>query len=324
MSIAGISAVGLQMRAIVMKFSATAAAASFAVVLAIASDAASGASPALNILIYGNSFMNNTNLPDTFVKVAVGAGQTQPSVVNSSVNSQDLGYHIAHSSAISQIPQSGKWNYVVMQEYSTTPTDIQGICNPNGFKANAQTLYGLVVANSPAVKPVLFETWARQPSNPDLHSWYSSQPVVGGAAPYMAASLKMQSELRQHYGEARALLGGTSVCRLASVGDAFQSLSFNSDLYQPDVWHESNKGSLLGALILYDTIYQDGVADVSYTSMDAALTARGGLANYGISDASQWTALATLADTTAAVPEPTALGLLGVGAMLLIKRRRAA
>lgn len=305
-----------------MKSSAISASASVLFLLGAAASSAFALGTTPDILFYGNSFTNNVNVPGIFSSVAQAAGQVAPSYVNAAVNSQTLAYHIANNTAvISSSAQTGSWDYVVLQEYSTKPTSIAygGAGNPTGFKNDAVTLYNLVKANSAGVKPILYETWSRQPTNQaELGNFYPGLTANGtGPLPYTAAANQMQSELHTNYYAARTLLGASA--GLAPVGDAFQAMGFNTDLYQSDLYHESNKGGLMAAMLIYEQIYKDNLADVSYATMNSKLT----LSNYGIPDAATWTTFATLADTqTAAVPEPTAMVLLGLGSVAVLARRR--
>lgn len=289
------------------------------VLLAAAGGSAQAADPALNILFYGNSFTSQVNVPWLVQEVAVAAGKPSPNVVNAAVFGQALSYHIASNTAvISGAGQSGKWDYVVLQEYSTKPTDISGLGNPTGFKNDAQTLYGLVKANSAKAKAVLFETWARNPNDAaELTSFYPTQ-TAGKSAPYLDAANKMQAELRQYYGEAQEQIG-TAAATLAPAGDAIQSLGFDSSLYNSDLYHESDKGGLLAALVLYEAIYSANAQQLSYSAMDSTLT----LSNYGIGDAAAWGTLTSAA--AAAVPEPVSMSLcVAIGGTLLLRRRCAA
>lgn len=289
-----------------------------------AASSVSAAAPALNVLFYGNSFVNTINLPSIFSSVAVAGGQTAPSYVNAAVDGQTLQYHYTSNTApISSNPQSGKWDYVILQEYSTRPIDATNAPNygPSLFLQYAPLLYNTVKANSPNVKPVMYETWARQAGNSDLHTWYPSQPVVGTSNQYMAAANQMQSELHKYYYQQRTAFGN---CDLAPVGDAFQALSFDSTLYQGDLYHESAKGGLMAAMLIYSQIYNAPVSTIPYATMNSNLS--GGLAAYGISSSAAWTSFTATADAqTALVPEPTAMVLLGLGSFgILARRRRAA
>jgi hypothetical protein len=302
------------------------AAASVFLVLLIATVPASAT---VSVLFYGNSFTNygDVNVPDFFASVAVADGQAPPNVVDASVLGQTLAYHISNNSAvISGNAQSGHWTHVILQEFSTKPTDTS-VGNPTGFKNDARTLYNMVNANSPGVTPVLFETWARQPLNQaDLGSLYPALTGNGTAPlPYTAAANQMQAETTKYYYQAKAQIGD-SVARLAPVGDAFQAMDFDVSLYQSDYYHESRKGGLMAALLLYEAVYQNSVADISYAAICSQYI--GGLRTFGINSAAEWTAFSALAHSQSApaAPEPSIIVLLAGGAIGLVAyswRRRA-
>lgn len=324
-------------------------AAAVVLVLGAAAGSVSAAEPALNVLFYGNSYMNNLGVPNIFANVASRlGGHTKPNVVNGSVNSQALSFHIAvQTSNVPVAPNTtvnhwindntlnnnatGKWDFVVLQELSTNPTNIAGN-NPAGFKADAQTLFNLVKADTPTVSPVLLETWARHSTSPNYPGFYPS--LTAGGSPYYAAATKMQSELRQYYGEARTLLGGSTV-GLASVGDAFESIGglsnpnmFGGNLYNSsdvDMSHEGFVGAFLTALVLYDTVYHDNVSRFTWAQVSANSYWGEPLSARGVGQP-EWNILAAAADayaSPAAVPEPTSLlSMLVVGSGVLLRRRR--
>jgi hypothetical protein len=267
------------------------------------------AEPALNILVYGNSFVNNLGLPYMFANIAQGLGHPRPNMVNASVNSKDLAFHIAvQTSNTPVVPNkvvkhwiddnslnkncSGKWDYVIMHEYSSRPTNITyaSLGNPTAFKADAKKLYQLVAANSPKVTPILMETWARQPGKTaDLEHFYP------GLAP-LAAANKMQAELHQYYTEARAGIGN-SITGLASVGDAFQAMGFSAKLYNSDLYHDGYQGQMLACFTLYNTIYHTTVSQYSYEYMNTHM----GSDNFTQWKVTreEWTAMAAAADAAA-------------------------
>ena len=79
-----------------------------------------------------------------------------------------------------------------------------------------------------------------------------------------------------------------------------------------DLWHAQNRGSLLAALVIYGTIYEDTTSDIDLSGVLASL-------NLSPADG---TFLTGIADATL-VPEPGCLGLSGIGgAGLLLRRRR--
>lgn len=328
-------------------------------ILGGATGSALAAAPAQNILFYGNSFTANLNLPWMFANIAGGLGQTRPNAVNAAVGSEDLAFHIAvQNSNVAISPNtsvkhwiddnslnnnsSGKWNYVVLQEYSTKPTNIT---YPNGntglpygipagsplgngpaFISDASTLYNMVKTNSPTVTPILFESWTRQPGNTaDLGHFYPALTAPGTPAAYLNAANQMQSELHQYFDQARTVLGGDTVAGLADVGDAFQTLGYETKLYGGDLYHEGYLGQIMACLVLYDTIYNDNVSRFTFDYVDGHI-GYDNLTRNGLTSA-EWPAFAAAADAAAhpvLVPEPAGLGLLAAGAMMLLRRRSRA
>lgn len=259
------------------------------------------AAPAVNVLFYGNSFMNNVGVPGMFQKVALAGGQTQPNIVNASVNSQDLEYHYtSNSSIISSSVYSTQWNYVVLQEHSTKPTNITygtpDIGNPTNFKTYAKLLSDAVKANSPGAQSIFMQTWSRSPmATIDLPRFYPSL-TADKTAPYVDAANKMQDELIQYYNEAAALTGG----KVARVGEAFRASGYDLSLYNVDDYHETAKGGLLAALILYQTVYGADASAISYSTMNSHLNLNP-LGFKGPTADADWAAFVSLAT---AVPEP--------------------
>jgi hypothetical protein len=347
------------------------------------------ADPGLNILVYGNSFMAAANVPDILTCTVDAAGKPHPNVVNAAVFSMDLAYHIANTTSVVINPYSGnpisgisattgqptnfisdntlnnsasgKWNYVVLQEESSKPTDAvrtqatawgvpYSVSNATAFKNDAQTLYGMVKADSPAVKPVLCETWARYPGiSPiateavgarwtDLDTMYPTLTASKTPAAYLNASNQMQSELKKYYGQAKTQIDGAfpgvntlitpAGDAMKGTGKALYDASYEG--YDPSYWetispyrHESAKGAVMTALLLYRTIYQANTSDISYSSMQSYMSAhRGGLQSNGIPDAASWNALTAYVDSVPiSVPEPTSLSLLAIGSGFLLRRR---
>lgn len=181
-----------------------------------------------NILFVGNSFThgqyaplnvyNNANVHDGYSGATGGSGgvpgvfQKMASdlgypctVYIEAVSGQNLAYHYANESNI--IGQS-KWNTVVLQDYSTEPTD-DTVDNPAGFNiASFNTATGqlktLIRNANPNAKIVLYETWAR----PDLCRGT-------GYFPNLSAML---NQLHTNYYADNTTYGLNGV---APVGDAF-------------------------------------------------------------------------------------------------------
>jgi hypothetical protein len=313
--------------------------------VALAVGPASAADPALNILFYGSSYttpgdsgasVHPYTVPYLVKGIAKASGRTAPNVENASTYGGSLEGHIQNDTGFISNPidftesPGFKWNYVVLQESTLIPTNVTASIDesrtgdPEAFKANANTLYGLVKNHSPNAKAVLYETWAESPHSTTRLATFYPAPVG-----YVAKANQMSAELHQYYGEARTLLGSSA--SIAHVNDAFKASGYEDTLYRlgfdgtGDWRHPSPKGTLLAAMILYDTIYQTDASLISYSQMNLALTQMNSswpLSAYGIDNTTEWNALTGLAQSV--VPEPAGLGALVVGGMLFMCRRNRA
>ncbi len=161
-------------------------------------------------------------------------------------------------------------------------------------------MYQQVAARSPNVTAVMYETWARAPG---YYFYTGSNPSFPGGP------VQMQQELRDGYQMSTAninAVAGSTVAKYAPAGDAWENAGFAANLYAADNYHGSNRGSLLNALVLYGTIYDDS------TTSDIDLS--GVLSSLGLS-AADGQYLTSVADITL-VPEPSAL-VLAVLCLLL-------
>jgi hypothetical protein len=218
-----------------------------------------------NVLFYGNSFtigIGSTEaegaggVPGIVQTLATAAGHAAPRVENAAVAGQTLGWHIANNLAVIANPQdftppSGfQWDVVVLQEYSTRPTHIGDLA---AFLADVLALFAHVRGHSLAVKPVLYETWARAPG----HEFYTGPDPVfpGGPA-------QMQQELREGYNLAQqdfVATYGSGFAVVAPVGDAFEDTNW-ADLHSTDDYHANSRGTYLAALVIFGTIYRERTA----------------------------------------------------------------
>lgn len=268
------------------------------------------AQTAKNVLYFGNSFTNATccgsseSVPNLVRDIAVAAGLPTPQQRNASSNGRSLQWHIDNNLNRIQIPGNQKWDFVVLQDLSTNPTRIGNL--PEHLSSTLE-LYQEVANHSPDVIPVLYETWARGPG----HSFYtgSSPAFPGGPA-------QMQQELRDGYEQSTANINstvGSNLARLARAGDAWESTGFRLDLYGSDIYHASNHGTLLNALVIYGTIFEDSTtSDIDISSIAQSL-------NISNADAAYLTGIA---DGVLAVPEPSSIAALSLGLMFILTRRQ--
>ena len=267
-----------------------------------------------DILWYGNSFTNATccgstvSVPNMFGAIAVRAGHPAPRNVNAAVNGQSLQYHLTTPSQLNRIngiAAGEQWEHVVLQDFSTWPTHIGNL--PQHLSSSLG-LYQAVAAHSPNVVPVMYETWARGYPNP----FYA-----GGNPAFPGGPAQMQQELRAGYQLSTANINttvGMDVAKLAPAGDAWELADFPANFYDASDsshYHAQNRGSLLNALVLYGTLYEDP------TTSDIDLS--GVLAPLGLS-AADGVLLTSLADAVL-VPEPLSIVMVGMGTLVLAVRR---
>lgn len=273
---------------------------------------------AKDILWYGNSFTNaiccggSRSVPETFRLIAIAAGETAPRNRNASFDGQSLQYHLTNNTAVinSGLPPSEKWEYVILQDFSTMPTRLG---NTAQHISSSVALYQKVALHSPNVVPVMYETWARGFG----HSYYAG----GAGATYPGGPAEMQAEIRSGYQQSTAAINAavaTDIGRYAPVGDVWESTGFAANMYHSDIYHANDRGTLLNALVLYATIYEDyTVSDINLTSViqnfNPDLTPADATAIAGAVDAY----FASLV-----VPEPTSAALLLLGSVGFMRRRR--
>lgn len=264
-----------------------------------------------NILFYGNSFTlgfgstRSTNA--VFEDIVLAAGHDAPIVQSAAASGQDVGWHVDNNigAIFTLIPPGQNWDHVVIQEHSTKLTRAFGTY-PNSVtesQGDVVDLYNYAKQRSPDVVPVLFETWARGPG----HEFYT-----GGNPLYPGGPSEMQAEVRTGYDGLKSALDaaiGSDLTRIAPVGDAWEDLNWDR-LHANDLWHAQNRGTLLAALTIYATIYEDD--DTSAIDLSDVLDSLGLTA----ADGAQLTA------TVDALPEPSTAVLLSVVCLLTIGRRR--
>lgn len=161
----------------------------------------------LNYGTSGNgSFGGNGGVPGIFQKMASSLGYACD-VCMEATSGQNLEYHFT-TRPIIFTHYMGKYKWVVLQDYSTEPTNDPN--NPSGinlatFNQGVSDLKGLIKTTSPNAKIILYETFARA----DICG------PVGNDFPSQAAML---SQLHTNYYAANTTYGLNGV---APVGDAW-------------------------------------------------------------------------------------------------------
>ena len=236
-----------------------------------ANDTVRSRTGALRILFIGNSFTEHSPgaIPGQVHDMAVDAGFDEPYCEQQAVGGLDLSEHRVRAETLAAV-DAGAWDYVVVQGYSTRPTDNAG--DPPAFKADVVWFYDRIKTSSPDAQVVLYETWARHPD----HDIYPDTFVNAA---------EMQAQLRFHYNDAadnyvpaNATVTPTTDIFVAPVGDAWENHLAEADplrLHFTDNYHASLNGRYLSALVIYSSIYQvstQGLAPL--TGVDAAAAKR--------------------------------------------------
>lgn len=280
-----------------------------------------GATPAAaqpkSVLFYGNSFTmglgSTRSVNALFREIAIAAGQETPLVQSAAASGQTLGWHLDNNTQaiFTLIPPDQNWDAVVLQEHSTkltraytgSPRFPESIVDS---QSDAAGLYQRVATRSPDVVPVLYETWARGPG----HAFYT------GSTPLYTGPAEMQAEVRAGYDllqEAVNASAGAEIAKIAPVGDAWEEAAYDR-LHSGDRWHAQNRGTLLAALVIYGTVYDDPTtSDIDLSSV---------LSSISLSQADGEFLTAAADRTLAPIPEPTACFLATLGAAALALRSR--
>jgi len=214
----------------------------------------------LRLLFIGNSFTNGGPIPVLVAHVAEEAGWTMPVAVNAAVNGQTLEYHTTYAPTLAYIDQ-GNWDYVVLQEYSTRPTDSTiGNADPLQFKQDATWLYDRIKASSPDAVIVLYETWARHEDHSVYPTYYDDRD-------------DMQEQLNYHYQDAaenyiptHATYAIKDDVLLAPCGEAWGANYHDRNvmLHGGDLYHAGPYGQYLNAYVIYGMIYGRKVEGLTY------------------------------------------------------------
>lgn len=272
---------------------------------------------AVNILFYGNSYTqgwtvangvdNNKTVPELVRILAEAAGKASPNVHMEASGGFKLDQHN---------PTGSGWDFVVLQDLSTRPLsqNVSG-ADRTAHINDALNLYNAVATNSTGVQAIMYETWARQAGHPDWDMAYYSDVN----AYYPSGPSGMQADLREGYALSAAGINGSGgIATVAAVGSAWELANWQlldgTPLHDTDGTHASYYGTLLAAMVIYGTIYND--ANISSIDLDGVFASL-----LGFTDAEVYE-LAGYATTTL-IPEPAGLVVMlvaGAGAMFIRRR----
>ncbi len=221
------------------------------------------------VLFLGNSYTAQNELAILFRNLAADRGR-QVTDAKHTPGGNTLGepqagngQHSTNPTSLAMIA-SEAWDYVVLQEQSTTPTI--PFKRDNFMMPGAQSLDASIKANDPATTTLLFQTWGRQNGGQFCGS--------NDCSPVFASFEEMQDEVTAAYADVGALIGAP----VAPVGEAWRvsrALHPGIALHQADASHPTHEGSYLAACVFYAKIFGESPVGISYAGpidlADAAL-----------------------------------------------------
>jgi len=205
--------------------------------------------PLTRVLLVGNSYTHFHSLSRQIERLA--ASTATPLRVDAVTHGgYTLRMHWMKSAARARIA-SGGYRYVVLQDHSLRPLD-----HLDEFHAYGERFARAAI--SAGAKPVLYQTWPRNPS-----SRFYSERTTPRSADEMAAQLDL----------AYSALAAREGALLAPVGRAFTAgLAAHPELelYGSDGTHPSWAGSYLAACVLYGTLTGNDPRAASYVPWELA------------------------------------------------------
>jgi hypothetical protein len=197
--------------------------------------------PMTRVLFIGNSYTMVNDLPGTFAALAKSGGHAVE-VDMAAQGGWFLYQHAASADTLDAIA-SKKWDYVVLQEQSQTPSVAS---RAEIMYPAARTLVQKIQADG--ATPVFFLTWAHQNGWPEQ-----------GLPDYESMQLQLNQGI--------LAIAHESNSPVAPVGYAWLTVSKQSPqiaLWQADGSHPSMAGTYLAACVFYATLFHQTPEKLSY------------------------------------------------------------
>ena len=210
----------------------------------------------LKVLFIGNSHTYVNSLPNLIYELALSNDDTL--IYDSSTpGGYSFQQHSIHQPTIDKI-YSNDWDYVVLQEQSRLPSmrpeQVYQLSLPY-----AEILNNFVKDNNICTETVFYMTWG----------WKNGNPTDCPTYPEVCSYEGMYERVRETYIE----FGEQFSATISPVGEAFNnSIQTDPDslynLYSPDNYHPSLKGSYLGACVFYTTLFQKSPIGLDFNPFD--------------------------------------------------------
>ena len=194
------------------------------------------------VLFIGNSYTTTANIPGLFAEIAQSAGHKVEIGVGSDRGGTFEAY--SQSSALRDIMQSTKWDFVVLQEQSQIPAN--PLLRHSKMFPGARKLVEQI--RSFGAMPIFFQTSGNRNGWPE-----------NGLANYES----MQLEIIRGYAEIAQELNVS----VAPVGEAWRKALSKEEQF--NLWvddrHPNEQGGYLAACILFATIFHSSPGKAKYT-----------------------------------------------------------
>ena len=190
---------------------------------------ATGRKP-VRVLFVGNSYTYGNKLPQVVARLANSDKTVAPMEVQMVASGgKDLIWHSQNAKTLDAIAK-GKWDYVILQDQSLTPT-----LRPQRTRQGASVLDAAI--RKVGARTIFFMTWRRKPT-PELLKKFPKMHERNSTT-YMTVARKLKAAV-------------------APVGYAWKA-AYDANpklpLYAKDNSHPARMGTYLAALVFYSTIY---------------------------------------------------------------------
>jgi len=203
----------------------------------------------LRVLFVGNSQTYFNNMPDLFDSLSESGGR--PLITGMSApGGYTLEQHTNDSTTISMIEQ-GNWHYVVLQEQSQIPTINHW--RFNSMYPATRRLDSTITQHNEST--TFFMTWGWK---------YGGQMIYNGdSSPFFVNYFHMQESVRVAYESIASELSAT-LCPVGMAWARARTIDTLVDLWMPDNYHPTLKGSYLAACVFYSVFFKASPVGLPY------------------------------------------------------------
>lgn len=203
------------------------------------------------VLFIGNSHTYYNDMPSIFANLSQSGGHV---VIkdSSTPGGYTLEQHSTNANTLQKISQ-GTWDYVALQENSQYP--VIEYLRYNSMYPAARFLDSLIIANNE--RTAFFLSWG----------WHYGGhfEIDGHESPVFEDYFEMQDTMNSAYTE----IAGELSSVLVPAGMAWAvAATWNPDidLWQPDTYHPTVKGSYLAACVFYKAFFHSSPVGLEYTA----------------------------------------------------------